>query len=78
MGCDMELIIQDWVSLLLRWLHIITAIAWIGGSLFFIWLDLSLRRKNGMDKNIQGETWMVHGGGFYHAQKFGFRVYPGL
>jgi uncharacterized membrane protein len=66
----MELIIQDWISLLLRWLHIITAIAWIGGSLFFIWLDLSLRRKKDMDKNIQGETWMVHGGGFYHAEKW--------
>ena len=66
----MEIIIQDWLSLLLRWLHIITAIAWIGGSLFFIWLDLSLRRRDGMDKGVQGETWMVHGGGFYHAQKW--------
>ena len=66
----MELIIQDWLSLLLRWLHIITAIAWIGGSFFFIWLDLSLRRKEGMDKGVQGDTWMVHGGGFYHAEKW--------
>lgn len=66
----MEIVIHDWLSLLLRWLHIITAIAWIGGSLFFIWLDLSLRRRDGMSSDVQGETWMVHGGGFYHAEKW--------
>ena len=66
----MEIIIHDWLSLLLRWLHIITGIAWIGASFFFIWLDLNLKRAKDTPDGVQGETWMVHGGGFYHAQKW--------
>ena len=63
----------DWVNLLLRWTHVIVAIAWIGSSFYFVFLDSSLTppldpelRKKGVD----GELWAVHGGGFYHPQKY--------
>jgi uncharacterized membrane protein len=61
---------MDWASLLLRWLHVITAIAWIGSSFYFIWLDLSLRRTTRLPDGVHGESWSVHGGGFYHVQKY--------
>ena len=60
----------EWAGLLLRWLHVITAIAWIGSSFYFIWLDLSLRKVPGLPKGAHGECWGVHGGGFYHIQKY--------
>mgnify|MGYP001044622539 FL=1 len=62
--------VMEWGSLLLRWLHVITAIAWIGSSFYFVWLDLSLRKRDGMPKGAHGESWSVHGGGFYHVQKY--------
>ncbi|HCL67977.1 MAG TPA: cysteine desulfurase [Gammaproteobacteria bacterium] len=61
---------MDWASLLLRWLHVITGIAWIGSSFYFIWLDLSLRKPTRLPNGVHGESWSVHGGGFYHAQKY--------
>jgi len=61
---------MDWASLLLRWLHVITAIAWIGSSFYFVWLDLSLRKAALLPKGVHGESWSVHGGGFYHVQKY--------
>jgi uncharacterized membrane protein len=66
----MEIAVQDWASMLVRWVHIITGIAWIGSSFYFIWLDLSLRQREGMPEGAYGEVWSVHGGGFYHAQKY--------
>ena len=60
----------EWASLLLRWLHVITAIAWIGSSFYFVWLDLSLRKGEYLSKGVHGESWSVHGGGFYHVQKY--------
>ena len=66
----MEIAVQDWASMLVRWLHITTGIAWIGSSFYFIWLDLSLRQRDGMPEGANGEVWSVHGGGFYHAQKY--------
>ena len=63
----------DWLSLLGRWLHFIVGIAWIGSSLYFVWLDNHLappRSKADEDKGASGEVWSVHGGGFYHAQKY--------
>ncbi|MEM7223335.1 MAG: urate hydroxylase PuuD [Pseudomonadota bacterium] len=66
----MEIIVTEWISLLLRWTHLIVGIAWIGSSFYFIWLDLSLRRRDGLPEGVAGETWMVHGGGFYQAQKY--------
>jgi len=66
----MENVIIDWVELLLRWTHVITGIAWIGSSFFFVWLDLSLRKREGGKEGVQGEAWLVHGGGFYFTEKY--------
>ncbi len=63
----------DWVNLLGRWVHMITGIAWIGASFYFIWLDNSLeppKSEADRDKGVSGEVWSVHGGGMYHAQKY--------
>ncbi|MDF3838004.1 urate hydroxylase PuuD [Cupriavidus basilensis] len=69
----MEGYILDWANLLLRWVHVITAIAWIGSSFYFVWLDNSLTRPEDPDlqeKGVGGELWAVHGGGFYNPQKY--------
>ena len=66
----MEIAFQDWLDLLLRWLHVITAIAWIGSSFYFIWLDLSLKKTKDEEFGVFGENWSVHGGGFYHSKKY--------
>ena len=63
----------DWVNLLLRWAHVITAIAWIGSSFYFVFLDLSLEKPSDpalRAKGVDGEMWAVHGGGFYHSNKY--------
>jgi uncharacterized membrane protein len=64
----------DFLSLLLRWLHIIAGIAWIGSSFYFIWLDNSLEPpaegSEARKKGVSGELWAVHGGGFYNPQKY--------
>lgn len=73
----MEAYLLDWLNILVRWLHFITGVAWIGSSLYFIWLDNHLeqpRDSADSDKGVGGEVWSVHGGGFYHAQKY--RVAP--
>lgn len=64
-------ILWDWAEFALRWLHVITAIAWVGSSFYFIALDLGLRRHGGLPAGVTGEEWQVHGGGFYHVQKYG-------
>ncbi|HVR50463.1 MAG TPA: urate hydroxylase PuuD [Pseudorhodoferax sp.] len=69
----MESYYLDWANLLLRWLHVITAIAWIGASFYFVMLDSSLEKpkdQESLDKGVGGEQWAVHGGGFYNAQKY--------
>ena len=63
-------IFWDWLGFAARWLHVITAIAWIGSSFYFIALDLGLRRREGLPEGAYGEEWQVHGGGFYHIQKY--------
>jgi uncharacterized membrane protein len=63
-------IIADWVGLVVRWIHLITGIAWIGASFYFIHLDASLRRPGGLPAGVGGEAWQVHGGGFYRMQKY--------
>ncbi|WP_026379746.1 urate hydroxylase PuuD [Afifella pfennigii] len=63
-------VLWEWLSLLVRWLHVVTGIAWIGSSFYFIALDLGLRRREGMPEGVKGEAWQVHGGGFYHMQKY--------
>jgi uncharacterized membrane protein len=64
----------EWLNLLVRWLHIITGIAWIGASFYFVWLDNSIRPPApGSElarKGVSGELWAVHGGGFYNPQKY--------
>jgi len=68
-----EAYISDWLNLLVRWLHMIAGIAWIGSSFYFVWLDNHLqapREDADRDKGVGGELWSVHGGGFYHAQKY--------
>jgi uncharacterized membrane protein len=69
--------VTDWLDLLLRWLHVIAAIAWIGTSFYFVLLDQSLRFPHDVsdrEAGVGGELWEVHGGGFYHVQKY--RVAP--
>ena len=67
------LYLLDWANLLLRWAHVIVAIAWIGSSFYFVFLDNSLTPPLDpvlQDKGVTGELWAVHGGGFYHPQKY--------
>jgi uncharacterized membrane protein len=63
-------ILSDWIGLVVRWIHLITGIAWIGASFYFIHLDASLRRSGGLPAGVGGEAWQVHGGGFYRMQKY--------
>ena len=74
----MDAYLVDWLNLLVRWLHFIAGVAWIGSSFYFIWLDDHLQAPADPDddaKGVGGEVWSVHGGGIYHAQKY--RVAPG-
>lgn len=69
----MQAYLIEFVNLLLRWLHVIAAIAWIGESIYFVMLDNSLRAPKAAEdreKGVFGEMWSVHGGGFYHNQKY--------
>ena len=69
----MESYLIDWANLLLRWVHVITAIAWVGSSFYFVFLDSSLTPPVDEDlkkQGVSGELWAVHGGGFYHPVKF--------
>jgi len=69
----MESYLFDWANLLLRWVHVITAIAWIGSSFYFVFLDSSLTPPEDAQQKrqgVSGELWAVHGGGFYHPVKF--------
>ncbi len=66
----MDLQIVDWLNLTLRWAHIVAGIGWIGASFYFMALDFSLRHRIGLRDGVKGESWLVHGGGFYHVQKY--------
>jgi len=63
-------VMWDWMSFAIRWLHVITGIAWIGSSFYFIALDLGLRKAEDLPAGAHGEEWQVHGGGFYHIRKY--------
>lgn len=65
----MEASISEWLNLVLRWTHVITGIAWIGSSFYFMWLDSHLEKPAKADENVAGRLWMVHSGGFYHVEK---------
>lgn len=64
------ILLLEWFEVALRWLHVITAVAWIGSSFYFIALDLGLRRPEELPQGVAGEQWQVHGGGFYHLRKY--------
>ena len=64
------IVLWEWVQIALRWTHVVVAIAWIGSSFYFIALDLGLNRDRPLDSGADGEEWQVHGGGFYHIQKY--------
>jgi len=69
--------IVDWLNILARWVHFVTGIAWIGASFYFIWLDNHLEspiEPDDRERDLQGDLWSVHGGGFYHTEKY--RVAP--
>ncbi|MGY4829882.1 urate hydroxylase PuuD [Sphaerotilaceae bacterium SBD11-9] len=69
----MDAYLLDWLNLLLRWAHVVTGIAWIGASFYFVGLDNGLlppKDAKDREKGIGGEMWAVHGGGFYHQQKY--------
>jgi len=71
----LDLVLTEWLSATIRWLHVVAGIAWIGSSFYFIHLDLSLRPRDGLPSGVKGEAWQVHGGGFYQMIKF--MVAPG-
>ena len=60
--------LSEWLNLALRWLHLVAGIAWIGSSFYFVWLDNHLTKP--AEGDASGELWSVHGGGFYHNQKY--------
>ncbi|WP_425040163.1 urate hydroxylase PuuD [Primorskyibacter sp. S187A] len=63
-------VLWDWIAFSVRWLHVITAMAWIGASFYFIALDLMLKPNDALPEGAYGEEWEVHGGGFYHTVKY--------
>jgi len=65
----------EWANLLLRWIHLIAGIGWIGSSFYFIWLDRALSAPVRPRPGVEGELWMVHSGGFYQVEKR--RIGPG-
>jgi len=66
----LDLVLTEWLSATIRWLHVIAGVAWIGSSFYFIHLDLSLKPRDGLPSGVKGEAWQVHGGGFYQMIKF--------
>jgi uncharacterized membrane protein len=66
----MESIFWEWLNMGVRWLHVIAGIAWIGSSFYFVHLDSSLKKREGLPAGAGGEAWQVHGGGFYHMVKY--------
>ena len=69
----METYVLDWLNLLLRWLHLITGAAWVGASFYFVLLDSSLKpatKDDDIERGVHGDYWAVHGGGFYHSEKY--------
>jgi uncharacterized membrane protein len=63
-------VLSESLSLVLRWLHVVAGIGWIGSSFYFIHLDLSLKPREGLPPGVKGDAWQVHGGGFYHMLKY--------
>ena len=66
----MEVFLGEWANLLIRWAHLIVGIGWIGTSFYFMALDYSLNTRERKSEGVYGTAWQVHGGGFYHVEKF--------
>jgi uncharacterized membrane protein len=66
-----QTLLLEWANFLVRWVHVITGIAWIGSSFYFVHLDLSLMKRANLPQGATGDAWQVHGGGFYHMIKYG-------
>jgi uncharacterized membrane protein len=66
----MDPFVTEWLNLLARWGHMIAGIAWIGTSFYFVALDFSLKKREGLPEGVSGEAWEVHGGGFYNVRKY--------
>ena len=66
----MEVFLGEWVNLLLRWAHMVVGIGWIGTSFYFMALDYTLMKRERMNPGVYGTAWQVHGGGFYHVEKY--------
>jgi len=62
--------LHEWVDLIVRWTHVITGIAWIGSSFYFNWLESKFRPPETPRERVEGEAWLVHGGGFFRVEKF--------
>lgn len=65
----MEAHLIEWLNLLVRWIHMIVGIAWIGASFYFVWLENNLNRSNPRE-GLSGDLWAIHGGGIYHLEKY--------
>ena len=65
----MDPVVQEWLHLVIRWIHVIVGIAWIGTSFFFMWLDAHLHPPLKEEEGVQGEAWLLHSGGFYRMSK---------
>ena len=65
----MDSYVIEWLNLVVRWIHVITGIAWIGASFFFNWLDSQITPPENPEPKVEGELWMIHSGGFYQLEK---------
>ncbi len=65
----MDPYITEWLNLAIRWMHMITGVAWIGASFYFVWLENNLNRENPRE-GLSGDLWAIHGGGIYHLEKY--------
>jgi len=73
-GTPMQSHVMEWLQLLVRWAHVVAGIMWIGASFYFIFLENHLNRTRGIREELAGDLWAIHGGGFYHVEKY--RVAP--
>lgn len=69
-GTPMQGFVMEWVNLLIRWVHVIAGIMWIGASFYFIFLENNLNRTDGVRDELAGNLWAIHGGGFYFLEKY--------
>ena len=66
----MDVFLAEWLNLMLRWAHMVVGIGWIGTSFYFMALDYTLMKRERMNPGVYGTAWQVHGGGFYHVEKY--------